>query len=181
MPGAAGSKLPAANKLVIENQSTGIAFSRENVLLKVCGQQMFEHGKGRRKVILACFRLHVMFQTTPALFLNNDLTGMTGHHSPALIFPVTLSDDKIAQRVLCLQSTIAEAIRCEISVPVLLLYTFPVVLEQISLKTSSVLPHSERILHSSLPSCYKSLYAFVNKVWPISQAPWCCPNWEYFA
>ena len=110
-----------------------------NVVLKVCVQQIFEHGKGRRKVILARFRLLVMFQTTPALFLNNDLTRTTGHHSPALIFPVTLSDDKIAQGVLCLQSTIAEAITCEISVPVLLLCTFPVVLEQISLKTSSVL------------------------------------------
>lgn len=54
-----------------------------------------------------------MFQTIPALFLNNNLTGMTGHHSPALIFPVTLPDDKIAQGVLCLQSTIAEAIRYE--------------------------------------------------------------------
>lgn len=68
-----------------------------------------------------------MFQTMSALFLSNDLTRMTGHHTPALIFPVTLSHDKIAQGVLCLQSNIAEAITCEISPPVLLLYTFSVV------------------------------------------------------
>lgn len=40
---------------------------------------------------------------------------MTGRHSSALIFPITLSDDKKAQGVLCLQSTIAEAITCEVS------------------------------------------------------------------
>lgn len=88
-------------------------------------------------------RLLVMFQTIPSFFPNNDLTRMTGHQSSALIFPVTLSDDKIGQGVLCLQSTIAEAITCGVSVPVLLLHTFPVVLEQqLSLKTSSVLLHS---------------------------------------
>lgn len=96
MPAAAGSELPVAHKHVIENQSIGIAFSRESALLEAHCQPMFEYGKGGRKVLLAHFRLLVMFQTTPALFLNNDLTRTTGHHSPALIFPITLSDDKIA-------------------------------------------------------------------------------------
>lgn len=68
-----------------------------------------------------------MFQIMSAFFLSNDLIRMTGHHRPALILPVTLSHDKIAQGVLCLQSNIAEAITCEISLPVLLLYTFSAV------------------------------------------------------
>lgn len=117
-----------------------------------------------------------MFQTMSALFLSNDLTRMTGHHSPALIFPITLSHDKIAQGVLCLQSNVAEAIACEMS-PI----TAPVhifcSLEQTFLKTSSVL-HRERIPHSTLPPRYKSLYTFV-LLQPIRQPPWCCPNWEH--
>lgn len=105
-----------------------------------------------------------MLQTTPALFLNNDLTGTTRQRSPALIFPVTLSDNKTAQGVLCLQSTTAEAITCEESLCVRISCSF---------RADNLWKHLLVFAgptNAAFRTCYKPLSAFLNKVWFCDQS-----------